>query len=84
MFEPFEQENVDWVARAIREIAESFRLRTPAVVSTHRVNYVGGMSMPHRDNSLRLLDLLLGEIRNRWPDVEFITSDELLTAMEGS
>mgnify|MGYP005853717433 CR=1 FL=1 len=84
MFEPFEQENVDWVARAIRHISVAFRLRTPAIVSTHRVNYVAGMSKPHRDNSLRLLDRLLAEVRNRWPDIEFITSDELLAAMERS
>ena len=82
MFEPFERKNIDWVDKAMREISESFWLRKPAIVSTHRVNYVGGMSKPHRDHSLRLLDQLLGKIRNRWPDVEFITSDELLDAME--
>jgi len=82
MFEPFESARADWVDRAMREISGAFRFGKPAIVSSHRVNYAGGMSQQHRNRSLRLLNQLLAEIRGRWPDVEFITSDELLTAME--
>jgi hypothetical protein len=81
-FEPFENDHADWVARAMREIGSAFALHKPAVVCTHRVNYTSGMSVAHRDRSLRMLEELLKAIPARWPDAEFITSDELLHLME--
>lgn len=81
-FEPFEDAHADWVARAMREIGSAFALHKPAIVCTHRVNYTSGMSVAHRDRSLRLLEELLRAISVRWPDAEFITSDELLHLME--
>ena len=83
-FEPFEDESADWVGSALRQIAQAFRLKTPAIISTHRVNYTSGMSIPHRDRSLKLLDQLLGWILTRWPEVEFVSSDELFAIMESS
>lgn len=82
MFEPFEGQSIDWVESALAEIRESFFWRKPAIVSTHRVNYVGGMDAGNRDRSLGLLHKLLQGILAAWPDVEFISSDELLTAMK--
>lgn len=84
LFEPYMDENTDWVSRSMSEVARSFRFRKPAVVSTHRINYVSGMSHSHRDHNLNQLDKLLGRIRQRWPDVEFITSDELSALMNAN
>lgn len=84
MFEPFENNSADWVAGALKQIQQSFAFGKPAVVSSHRVNYVSGMSLKHRDRSLALLDTLLERIRRRWPDVEFLSSDQLLDAMVNS
>lgn len=81
-FEPFQDVSRDWVASAMHEIKSAFFWRTPAIVTTHRVNYVGSMDVKHRDRSLRLLDSLLHNIRETWPDVEFVTSDELLSIIE--
>ena len=80
-FEPVEDPGFNWVAAAVGQIREAFRFRTPAIVSTHRLNYVGGLDLANRDRNLKMLDRLLAEIRGRWPDVEFISSDELLTLM---
>lgn len=80
-FEPFENPDRDWVGFALNQIKQSFLFRTPAIVSTHRVNYVSDMDCAHRDRNLNLLDGLLGEIRRRWPDVEFLSSDQLLNEM---
>ena len=82
LFEPFEAEHVDWVTNAISQIAMSFLMKRPAIISTHRVNYTSGISKTHRDRCLRLLNRLLEEILYRWPEVEFITSDQLLKEME--
>lgn len=82
MFEPYIDESRDWVSSAIQEIEESFAWGKPAVVCTHRINYVSGMSQRHREQTLFLLNELLQKILRRWPDVEFVSSDRLLTIIE--
>jgi hypothetical protein len=47
------------------------------VISSHRVNYVGGLNPSNRDQGLKALDTLLGRIRSKWPEAEFITSSAL-------
>jgi len=81
IFEPFESESHDWVRSALRQIQQAFFLGKPAVVCSHRVNYVAGMQRAHRDRSLSLLDSLLAEVRRRWPEVEFVSSDQLADEM---
>ena len=81
MFEPYLDERADWVRKALNEIREAFQLNRPAIISTHRINYVSGMCGKHRDRCLILLDELLRTVSNRWPDVEFITSDTLMELM---
>jgi len=39
------------------------------------------MQRAHRDRSLSLLDSLLAEVRRRWPEVEFVSSDQLADEM---
>ena len=80
-FEPFEDPQLDWVASALKEIESAFFWGTPAIVSTHRVNYVSGMDMENRDRNLKLLDTLIKRVLAIWPDVEFVSSDELLPIM---
>ena len=80
-FEPFEDATRDWVASALQEIGGAFFWGTPAIISTHRVNYVGGIRIENRDHNLRLLGILLKKIVETWPDVEFVSSDELIPIM---
>ncbi len=81
LFEPYLDENTDWVKNALSEIHQAFSLNRPAIVCSHRINYVSGMDAKHRNRSLRHLDRLLDQVRTRWPEVEFITSDELSDLM---
>jgi hypothetical protein len=67
----------------MREIKSAFFWRTPAIISTHRVNYASGMDIKNRDNNLKLLEMLLQNILRTWPDVEFVTSDELISIIDG-
>lgn len=80
-FEPFEDQLKDWVNDALGEIESAFFWGKPAIICTHRVNYVGGMDLSHRDRNLKLLDELLRKILLNWPDVRFISSDELIDVM---
>ena len=70
-------ENKDWVDNCLSEIHTAFRWGKPAVISSHRVNYIGVHYPENRDRGLRELKRLLKEIIKKWPDVEFMTSVEL-------
>lgn len=64
--------------KCLYKVAASFQMRKPAVISTHRVNFCGFIDRRNRDQNLRAMDYLLRSILKRWPDVEFISSVELL------
>lgn len=76
-FEPSLDENKDWVDECLKEIQTSFKWKKPAIISSHRINYVGGLSLKNRENGLKNLDLLLNEMTTKWPEIEFMTSDKL-------
>jgi hypothetical protein len=80
-FEPVsfrEQEHTsDWVDRCLKDIEIAFRWEKPAVVSSHRVNYVGSIRPENRQKGLRSLKRLLTAVLNKWPDIEFMSSFEL-------
>lgn len=76
-FEPSEDPNMDWVDYCMNDIAVAFRWHHPAIISSHRVNYVGTINPKNRDNGLRHLSTLLKKIQQRWSDVEFLSSDQL-------
>lgn len=75
-FEPG-QDSKDWVKACLNEIELAFRFRNPAVISSHRVNYIGAIEEQNRKNGLTALNELLSRICRRWPDVEFMSSDAL-------
>ena len=72
-FEP-SQAGKDWVKACLNEIDIAFRWHKPAIISSHRVNYIGSLIENNRTNGLKALDLLLHKIVTKWPDVEFETS----------
>jgi len=75
-FEPG-QIGKDWVDSCLNDISIAFRWHKPAVISSHRVNYIGAIYKENRENGLRQLSILLQQIMKNWPDAEFITSAEL-------
>lgn len=77
IFEPSENPDKDWVDAALKEIEISFRWKKPAIISSHRVNYIGFINEENRNKNLNMLKELLNNILNKWPDVEFISSEEL-------
>jgi len=61
----------------LKRIERAFNLKIPAIVSTHRINYVGGMDISNKNNGLKYLKMLLESILKTWPDVIFMSSNEL-------
>ena len=76
-FEPSEFGCKDWVNCCLKEIELAFRWFHPAIISSHRVNFIGSLNPQNRDRGLLLLSQLLNAIVKKWPDVEFMSSDEL-------
>lgn len=76
-FEPSLSGRIDEVEQCLKRIATAFRWNKPAIISTHRVNYMGALEESNRIRTLGMLRRLLKEIFRKWPEVEFMTSDRL-------
>jgi hypothetical protein len=76
-FEPGSAVKNDWVGSCLKDIEMAFRWKKPAIISSHRVNYIGSLNINNRHNSLKQLRELLRRIKGLWPDVEFMSSDKL-------
>jgi hypothetical protein len=82
-FEPSRAPHEDWVDSCMADIEVAFRWGKPAVINSHRVNYSSGIFEENRDNTLRLLDALLKAILKKWPEVEFMNSEQLGDTIKG-
>ena len=77
IFEPASQNKKDLISTVIKQIDRAFRLKKPAIISSHRVNFIGGIFEDNRTENLKLLDQLIKEILIQWPNIEFMHSADL-------
>lgn len=56
----------------------AFRWNKPVVISAHRINFIGAINEKNSSESLKQLDALMAKMLKQWPDVEFMTSDQLV------
>lgn len=68
---------VDWVQKSLSKVDLAFKFKTPAIISMHRINFVGGLNEQARDNNLKQFKNFIESIIMKYPDVEFMSSDEL-------
>jgi hypothetical protein len=83
-FEPSMARTSDPVGECLNRINSAFRCHKPAIISTHRINYIGSLDEKNRCSNLKLFSELLKRIISAWPDVEFMTSDQLGDLIAGS
>lgn len=85
VFEPsiFTLKIKDPVDRCLSDIDFAFRCRKPAIISSHRINYVGYIDEKNRDSSLKYLNKLLNRMLKTWPDIEFMSSLDLGKIIRG-
>jgi hypothetical protein len=76
-FEPSTLANYDWIGNCLRKIHAAFFWNKPAIISMHRLNLMGSIFQENRTENLLLLKKLLNKIIQRWPEVEFLSSDQL-------
>ena len=78
VFEPSQKpDDFDNVGECLNDISNAFFWKKPAIISIHRLNFVGYLRTENRDRNLKLFRELLKEIMKRWPDVEFMSSVQL-------
>lgn len=76
-FEPSIARIADPVGECLNRISIAFRWNKPAVISMHRINFMGSLVEKNRSDNLLLFRDLLKRIITYWPEVEFMTSDRL-------
>ena len=82
-FEPALSRSNDLVNECLNRINIAFRWKKPAIISSHRINYMGSLDERNRSENLKALDELLGQILKIWPDVEFLSTVEVGDLIEG-
>lgn len=82
-FEPSQWPDINSVDSCLRDISIAFLLNKPAIISSHRLNFIGGIQLKNRETNLISFKVLLKEIVNKWPEVEFMSSDQLGDVITG-
>lgn len=77
IFEPTLTKNKDEHLKCLNEIGIAFKMKKPAIISSHRLNFIGSIDIKNRDRNLRLFSVLIKEILKKWPDVLFMNSVQL-------
>ena len=61
----------------LSQIRFAFKCNKPAVICTHRVNWVGSINKENREHNLRVLDKVIWQIKLEFPNVEFMSTVEM-------
>lgn len=77
-FEPTLKPNFPWEKDALRRIDTAFYWGKPAIISTHRLNFMGGFSSENRETTLSRLQNLIQQVQKKHKDVVFASSNELI------
>lgn len=81
-FEPSLNSKKDCIGSALSEISAAFFWNKPAVISTHRLNFIGSVDQSNRERNLTALGSLLQSILTKWPSVEFMTTTQIGSLIE--
>ena len=82
-FEPSSSKKTDWVDDCLHRVNVAFKWHKPAIISAHRVNFIGSIDPSNRECNLRMLKIILSKILIKWPDVEFLNSEQLGDLIRG-
>ena len=78
-YEPAILQNPDECVKACLDaVHRSFAAHKPAIINSHRLNYIGTIHPHNAQDNLRGLKQLLTQIKQDYADVEFITSAQLI------
>jgi hypothetical protein len=76
-YEPSQFPGLDSVDECLKRISIAFMWHKPAIIGSHRLNFIGYIDPTNRMKNLASFKLLLNTIIKKWPNVEFMASDQL-------
>jgi hypothetical protein len=77
VFEPTKNDGIDWITFVMKQAEMAFFWNKPLFISTHRVNFCGWIDPDNRKYALSQLDGLLNALIQRWPDINFVSAEEM-------
>ena len=77
LFEPSLIPEFEPVRFCMNDIQNAFLWHKPAIISSHRLNFIGSIVSANRDNNIKSFYELLNAITRKWPEVEFMSSVQL-------
>lgn len=78
LFEPSLAPNANWVALCMESIAIAFKWGKPAIIGGHRINFCSRLDEKQRMQNLINLEKLLSQMLQRWPEIQFSDSSNLI------
>lgn len=69
----------NWEENCLKDIKTAFFFKKPAIIGNHRTSFMGGIDPHNRDAGLLALKKLLSRMLDTWPDIEFMTTPELVS-----
>ena len=76
-FEPSSASHKDWVDITLARVKLAFEMNKPSIIGSHRINYIGSLNERNRTKNLAMLKIILQKIVLKYPNVEFISSNQL-------
>lgn len=76
-FEPASAPQKDWVRITLDGIKDAFHKNQPAIIGSHRINYIGSLNEKNRTHNLAMLKTILQKTIQQYPEVEFVSSKQL-------
>ena len=76
-FEPSLNKSKSIVNDCIEDMTSAFRWGKPAIISSHRLNFIGSIVPGNRTKNLNMLTELLKIALEKWPQIEFVSSAQL-------
>jgi hypothetical protein len=80
-FEPSENPTFNWIGDVMKRAEIVFRWGKPLIISTHRLNFIGFIDPTNRNRNLPMFSSLLNQLIKKWPDIEFLSSDQLANSI---
>jgi hypothetical protein len=78
-FEPASNPQNDLADITLSKIANAFKHSFPVIIGSHRINYIGSLDATNRDRNLNSLKQILKSVLKKYPTVEFMSSNQLLS-----
>lgn len=82
IFDPATTSRETSLNELMKQIKSLFANHKIAIICTHRINYVSGLDERNRNHTLSLLDDFLKGLIEKYPDVEFLSSDKLINVIK--